>query len=240
MFSVIMTVTIIYCIVIIYAPSVREQQTTFLGPKRCTTTYMNRNQTGTPEDGLCEWASCMEWCLNKGNSPCSQMHGKLREIGATVSFEGCALEEPEGRTEKEKEERPIFVDHTCRTLDDIKPINCKRSQHEPSDKISPDDAENAWKLPGERERCFRFDDLISCEAGYCKNVSEIYDCSFTDSLEELLKPHGSQGQLDGYCNCNRCTQSNTTLVSQGELTCLKSTEYCFLPEFEKLKKQRYY
>ena len=71
--------------------------------------------------------------MNKGNSPCSQMHGKLREIGATVSFEGCALESPTPTTEDEKKklkERPIFIDHTCKTLDDIEPINCKRSRYE--------------------------------------------------------------------------------------------------------------
>ena len=39
---------------------------------RCTTTLVERNVTGTPEDQNCNWSSCEEWCLSKGASPCSK------------------------------------------------------------------------------------------------------------------------------------------------------------------------
>jgi hypothetical protein len=40
---------------------------------------------------------------------------------------------------------------------------------------------------------------------------------------------GKEGRLDGYCNCNQCAQSNTTIVDGDVLTCPKETEFCFLP-----------
>jgi len=78
MFSVVMVVTLIYSTVIIYLPSIEEMTTNIVGPKRCTTTLVQRNITGTPEDGLCAWSSCEEWCLSKGASPCSKVFGVLR------------------------------------------------------------------------------------------------------------------------------------------------------------------
>ena len=74
MFSVIMIVVVIYCIVIIYDPSVKEIYSAISpDPKRCTTTLIERNVTGTPEDMNCNWSSCEEWCLSKGASPCSKV-----------------------------------------------------------------------------------------------------------------------------------------------------------------------
>ena len=35
---------------------------------------------------------------------------------------------------------------------------------------------------------------------------------------------------DGYCNCNQCTETNTSVVADdktGELMCPKDTRYCF-------------
>jgi hypothetical protein len=78
MFSVVMVVTLIYSTVIIYLPSIEEMTTNIVGPKRCTTTLVQRNITGTPEDGICSWSSCEEWCLSKGASPCSKVFGVLR------------------------------------------------------------------------------------------------------------------------------------------------------------------
>ena len=74
MFSVICIVVVIYCIVIIYDPSVKEIYSNINSePKRCTTTLIERNITGTPEDQKCNWSSCEEWCLSKGASPCSKV-----------------------------------------------------------------------------------------------------------------------------------------------------------------------
>ena len=74
MFAVIMIVVAIYCIVIIYDPSVKEIYSGIsLDPKRCSTTLIERNVTGTPEDMNCNWSSCEEWCLSKGASPCSKV-----------------------------------------------------------------------------------------------------------------------------------------------------------------------
>jgi hypothetical protein len=86
-----MVVTAIYCIVIIYLPSIDEVNSTILRePKRCTTTEVERNITGTPEDGICSWSSCEEWCLSKGASPCSKVPHQpptslLRELGQALS-----------------------------------------------------------------------------------------------------------------------------------------------------------
>ena len=74
MMSVIMIVVVIYCIVIIYDPSVKEIYSEINPePKRCSTTFVERNITGTPEDQKCNWSSCEEWCLSKGASPCSKV-----------------------------------------------------------------------------------------------------------------------------------------------------------------------
>ena len=70
-----------------------------------------------------------------------------------MTWEGCTLEEP------------WFFDHTCTTLADLEPMNCKRSK---------------WEIsrPGSKETCTQFNDIISCEMGECKNVSRIYTCTF--------------------------------------------------------------
>jgi len=206
MFSVVMVVTLIYCTVIIYKPSLEEMSLNIIGPKRCTTTLVKRNLTGTPEDGICSWSSCEEWCLSKGASPCSKVFGVLRDRGADMVWEGCELEED------------FFVDHTCNTLADLKPMNCKRSKFE-------------LERPGEKEVCTHFNDIISCEMGECKNVSNIYACTFTDTLQELHEVWGKEGyEMDGYCNCNQCTESNVSLVVDvtiSALQCPKDTRYCF-------------
>eukprot|EP00090_Calanus_glacialis_P012973 TRINITY_DN21608_c0_g1_i1.p1 TRINITY_DN21608_c0_g1~~TRINITY_DN21608_c0_g1_i1.p1 ORF type:complete len:555 (+),score=115.35 TRINITY_DN21608_c0_g1_i1:209-1873(+) len=208
MFSIVCTVVLIYCIVIIYIPSVNEGDTEYIGPKRCTTTLIERNVSITYlTDPICNWSSCEEWCLSKvqGTSPCSKMYGILREQGAIVSFEGCELKPELG-----------FIDHMCTTAEDLDPINCKRSKYETSN-------------PGRRETCVGYNNLISCQAGYCKNISKIWDCTYKDRLQDLLKDYGSKGQLEGWCNCRRCPESNTSIVEGVDtLTCPKNTEYCFL------------
>jgi len=66
MFSIVCCVVIIYCIVIIYIPSTNEAETNYIGPKRCTTTLIERNLTNAfVGDTVCNWSSCVEWCLSK-------------------------------------------------------------------------------------------------------------------------------------------------------------------------------
>ena len=90
MFSVTCIVVAIYCIVIIYDPSLKELYSEISpDPKRCTTTMVERNITGTPEDQKCNWSSCEEWCLSKGASPCS----KVRP-GASLYWTGRGLHKP--------------------------------------------------------------------------------------------------------------------------------------------------
>jgi len=206
MFSIVCCVIMIYCIVIIYIPSMNEGETNYVGPKRCTTTLIERNVTNAfITDTKCNWSSCGEWCLSsKGTSPCSKMYGILRDPGAEVTFDECELRPENG-----------FIDHVCTTAEDLEPINCKRSKYETSD-------------PGRRETCVGYNSLISCEAGHCKNISKIWDCTYKDRLLVLLDDYGSKSQLEGWCNCRRCAESNTSIVDGDKLTCPKDTEYCFL------------
>ena len=90
MFSVICIVVAIYCIVIIYDPSLKELYSEISPePKRCTTTLVERNITGTPEDQKCNWSSCEEWCLSKGASPCSKVRDGQRCSLLTLHCTGC-------------------------------------------------------------------------------------------------------------------------------------------------------
>lgn len=208
MFSIVMVVSVIYCIVIIYIPSLNEVNSKILrDPKRCSTTIVERNISGTPEDGICSWSSCEEWCLSKGASPCSKVYGLMRERGADMEWQDCELQEDLG-----------FIDHTCSTLDDLEAMNCKRSK---------------WELdrPGSVEQCRLYDSLISCKTGECKNVTKIYECTYANTLLELMEPWGKDPYMtNGFCNCNECTESNNSLVvdvTLSEVYCPKETRYCF-------------
>jgi hypothetical protein len=56
------------------------------GPKRCTTTLVERNLTSLPGDGICSWASCEEWCLSQVHFiPCSA-HGHHVRNGASHRY----------------------------------------------------------------------------------------------------------------------------------------------------------
>ena len=208
MFCVIAIVVAIYCIVIIYIPSMKELDSNISDKAmRCTTTNVQRNITGTPEDGICLQSSCEEWCLSKGASPCSKVYGLLRHPGADMEWQNCEVERADH-----------FLDHTCSTLEDLKSMNCKRSK---------------WELdrPGSVEQCRQFSNLISCEMGECKNVSLIYNCTFVNTLEEVSQVQGGEGfETNGFCNCNECTHSNVSLVldvTLSQLQCPKDTRYCF-------------
>ena len=90
MFSVTCIVVAIYCIVIIYDPSLKEIYSTISSePKRCTTTIVERNITGTPEDQKCNWSSCEEWCLSKGASPCSKVSLTHPPCKPSITFIMC-------------------------------------------------------------------------------------------------------------------------------------------------------
>ena len=155
------------------------------GPKRCTTTMIERNLTKQdPTDPVCNWSSCEEWCLSKGSSPCTKMYGILRDPGATIRFDECSLEEEDG-----------FMDHTCSIAEDLEELNCKRSKYETTE-------------PGNREVCMGFNNIIiSCEGGVCKNISKIWQCDFKNRLSDLLDYRGLKN-VDGWCNCKRCLESN--------------------------------
>ena len=84
----------------------------------------------------------------------------------------------------QKDEDSGFIDHMCTTAEDLEPINCKRSKYETS-------VSNNWLIlirfilrdlqdPGRRETCVGYNNLISCEAGHCKNISKIWDCTYKD------------------------------------------------------------
>ena len=36
------------------------------------------------------------------------------------------------------------------------------------------------KEPGQRETCLGYNALISCEAGSCKNISDVWACTYKD------------------------------------------------------------
>ena len=93
MFSVTCIVVAIYCIVIIYDPSLREINSEISPePKRCTTTVVERNITGTPEDQKCNWSSCEEWCLSKGASPCSKVRStRPQRIPSIINTESIPI-----------------------------------------------------------------------------------------------------------------------------------------------------
>jgi len=219
MCSIVMIVSAIYCIVIIYLPSVNEVNSKILSdPKRCTTTHVERNITGTPEDGICSWSSCEEWCLSKGASPCSKVYGLMRERGADMEWQDCDLEEKDPEGKEDTNDKGGFIDHLCSTLDNLVAMNCKRSKWELKDS-------------GAVEECRTFSDLISCNQGECKNVSKIYECTYANTLLELMDPWGKDPYMtNGFCNCNECTESNTSLVvdvTVSQVHCPKDTRYCF-------------
>ena len=91
------------------------------------------------------------------------MYGTLRHRGADVEWNKC---------EVEKEEH--YTDHTCTTLEDLEPMNCKRSRFELVDK-------------GRVEDCRQFNNLISCEGGVCKALSTYFGKQEELSIKQALR-----------------------------------------------------
>ena len=73
-----------------------------------------------------------------------------------------------------------------------------------------------------------FNNLISCEAGVCKNISHVWKCSYKDHLSDLLEDYGSAKQLKGWCNCRRCPESNTRYRME-EKCCASFDKYFISP-----------
>ena len=54
---------------------------------------------------------------------------------------------------------------------------------------------------GKKEICSKFDNIIiSCVQGICKNVSEVYSCTFDSILVDLERDRGGRGE----CHCAQC------------------------------------
>ena len=54
---------------------------------------------------------------------------------------------------------------------------------------------------GKKEICSKFDNIIiSCVQGICKNVSEVYDCTYESNLKDLENDRGGRGE----CHCAQC------------------------------------
>jgi hypothetical protein len=86
-----------------------------------------------------------------------------------------------------------------------------------------------------------FNNLISCKMGECKNVTKIYECVYANTLLELMEPWGKVRRrggtwtppqdpymTNGFCNCNECMESNTSLVvdvTVSQVHCPKDTRY---------------
>lgn len=178
MLSVVSAVAIIYSIVIIYVPSKIVLESNITGPVMCTTLSNVRDIDSV--EGCHNWSSCEEWCLSKSNKECSHVMAATRELGTEIYWEGCDFSEGH------------FIDHKCNTLEDTEDLNCKLFSSE-------QDADGNTGT-GDAERCVAFDnDEISCLAGICKNISEVYSCTFKNKLDDIRQDWGN-----GYCHCNNC------------------------------------
>lgn len=80
----------------------------------------------------------------------------------------------------------INVDHVCKILDDVPDLNCKIMDQE-------------GRILG---RCDNLDNVIlACQAGVCKNVSQIYDCQFRSRLDDIKEENDGLGR----CFCSQCS-----------------------------------
>ncbi len=43
-------------------------------------------------------------------------------------------------------------------------------------------------------------DLIYCESGICKNISQVYACDYKSKLQDITEENGGRGK----CNCALC------------------------------------
>ena len=93
------------------------------------------------------------------------MKASARHEGTKIYWNGCDFSKD--RNDKYNN----FVNHTCNIMEDIEEWNCKMFDSEAKTRNPPE--------VGHKQICKDFNDIIvSCEAGICKNVSSVYDCTF--------------------------------------------------------------
>ncbi len=86
MLSVISAVAIIYSIVIVYIPAMKELDSTLEGPKMCTTLATEGNLTNTDAcGGEKAWSSCEEWCLSMVRRYIHEFAGPLSLCAYVIS-----------------------------------------------------------------------------------------------------------------------------------------------------------
>ena len=103
------------------------------------------------------------------------MNATARHEGTKIYWSGCDFSKDRDGNYNN------FVNHTCNIMEDIEEWNCKMF-----------DSEAKEGQVGHKQICKDFDNIIvSCEAGICKNVSSVYDCTFRVSIEStyLLRYH---------------------------------------------------
>jgi len=196
MLAVVSAVAMIYSIVIVYVPAKTVLESNLQGPKMCTTLSMGKDIEGVEN---CEgWTSCVEWCLSKSNKECSHVYAATRNLGTQIYWDKCDLTEEH------------FVNHKCNTLEDLKELNCKL--------FSTEKDETGKTGVGHAEECVKFDNVqVQCTSGVCKNISEVYKCTFKDRLTDIQEDWSENAQKNwgddegrGFCHCRACTDDSVT------------------------------
>ncbi|TRY73043.1 hypothetical protein TCAL_03339 [Tigriopus californicus] len=120
------------------------------------------------------WSTCEEWCLGVSPESCNHLQVSVRTNGATIQPLSCQ----------------DVTNHTCQTLHDLTEVDCKQY-------VANEEALG--------KRCAHYDEVVlSCEAGICKNISAIYQCSYQSKLDDIKKAQNG----DGECSCVKCRQPN--------------------------------
>ena len=71
---------------------------------------------------------------------------------------------------------------------------------------------------GDAEKCVAFDNIqVSCTAGVCKNISEVYKCEFQNRLTDI-----ENDWANGYCHCNFCSDPSASYPGE----CPETTSKC--------------
>ena len=106
----------------------------------------------------------------------------MRNRSVDLTLEGCRVDSD------------LFKVATCDTLEDLPDINCK---------IYEDQVDHDGN-PGAKQTCLDFDDVVvMCEAGVCKNVSQVYDCQYESTMEAILGGNDGLGE----CFCSLCPEN---------------------------------
>ena len=100
------------------------------------------------------------------------MNATARHEGTKIYWSGCDFSKDTNGNYNN------FVNHTCNIMEDIEELNCKLNDTYAKKRNHPE--------VGNKTICKHFNDIIvSCEAGICKNVSSVYDCTFKVCVEYL-------------------------------------------------------